>query len=34
MVEILSLCDPKACWEGGVEFGAFWRRTLDIVKML
>lgn len=34
MVEILSLCDPKACWEGDVEFGAFWRRTLEIVKML
>ena len=32
--EILSLCDPNAHWEGGLEFGLFWRRTLDIVGNL
>jgi len=32
--EILLLCDPKACWEGDIEFGVFWRRALDIVGKL
>lgn len=29
--EILSLCDPRARWEGDLDFGVFWRRALNIV---
>ena len=34
MGEILSLCDPKASWEGDLDFGVFWRRALSIVGEL
>ena len=34
MGEILSLCDPKAHWEDGLEFGLFWRRNLDVLGNL